>query len=59
MKLNANKFELLQFRKEQETKSTTTYKLYDDSNIEDKEQARDLVIMMSNKATLTLHIVEM
>ena len=56
MKFNANKFELLRFGKEQEMKSTTTYKSYDDSNIDDKEQVRDLGIMMSNTATFTLHI---
>ena len=36
MKLNPNKFELLRYGKEQEIKSTTTYKSYDDSNIDDK-----------------------
>ena len=41
MKFNANKFELLCYGKEQEIKSATTYKLYDDSNIDDKEQVRD------------------
>ena len=40
----------------QEIKSATTYKSYDDSNINDKEQVRDLGIMMSNTATFTLHI---
>ena len=48
MKFNANKFELLQYVKEQELKSATTYKSYDDSNIEDKEQVKDLGIMISN-----------
>ena len=42
MKFNANKFELLRYEKEQEIKSATTYKSYDDSNINDKEQVRDL-----------------
>ena len=56
MKFNANKFELLLHGKEQEIKSATTYKSYDDSNIDDKEQVRDLGIMMSNTATFTLHI---
>ena len=56
MKFNANKFELLRYGKEQETKSAATYKPYDDSNIDDKEQVRDLGIMMSNTATFTLHI---
>ena len=56
MKFNANKFELLQYRKEQKIKSTTTYKSSDDSNIDDKEQVRDLSIMMNNTATFTLHI---
>ena len=56
MKFNANKFELLRYGKEQEIKSATTYKSYDNSNIDDKEQVRDLGIMMSNKATFTLHI---
>ena len=49
-------FELLRFGKEQEIKSATTYKSYDDSNIGDKEQVRDLDIMMSNTATFTIHI---
>ena len=47
-KLNANKFGQLRYEKEQEIKSATTYKSYDDSNIDDKEQVRDLSIMMSN-----------
>ena len=56
MKFNAYKFELLLYRKEQEIKSTTTYKSDDDSSIDDKEQVRDLDIMMSNTATFTIHI---
>ena len=48
MKFNANKFKLLRYRKELEIKYATTYKSYDDSNIDDKEQVRDLGIMMSN-----------
>ena len=48
-------FELLRFGKEQEIKSAT-YKSYDDSNIDDKEQVRDLGKMMSNTASFTLHI---
>ena len=56
MKFNANKFELLQYVKEQEIKSATTNKSYDDSNNDDKEQVRDLGIMMSNITTFTLHI---
>ena len=56
MKFNVNKFELLPYGKEQEIKSATTYKSYDDSNIDDKEQVRDLGIMMSNTATFALHI---
>ena len=55
-KFNANKFELLRYRKEQEIKYATTYISYDDSNIDEKEQVRDLGIMMSNTATFTLHI---
>ena len=42
--------------KEQEIKYATTYKSYDDSDIDDKEQVRDVGIMMSNTATFTLHI---
>ena len=42
IKFNANKFELLRYGKEQEIKSATTYKSYNDSNIDDKEQVRDL-----------------
>ena len=56
MKFNANKFELLLYGKEQEIKSATTYKSYDDLNIDDKEQVRELGIMMSNADTFTLHI---
>ena len=56
MKFNDNKFELLRYGKEPEIKSVTTYKSYDDLNINDKEQVRDLGIMMSNTATFTLHI---
>ena len=56
MKFNANKFELMRYGKEQEIKSATTYKWYDDSNINGKEQVRDLGIMMSNTATFTLRI---
>ena len=57
MKFNANKLELLRFGKEQEIKSATTYKSYDGSNIDDKEQVRGIGIMMSNTATFTLHII--
>ena len=56
IKFNANKFELLRYGKEQEIKSPTTYKSYDDSNIDDKEQVRDLSKMMSNTVTFILHI---
>ena len=56
MKFNANKFELLRYGKEQKIKSASTYKSYDDSNIDDKEQVRDLGILTSNTATFTLHI---
>ena len=42
--------------KNKEIKSATTYKSYDDSNIDNKEQVRDLGIMMSNRATFTSHI---
>ena len=55
LKFNAKKFELLRHGKEQEIKSATTYKSCDVSNIDDKEQVRDLGIMMSNIATFTLH----
>ena len=56
MKFNDNKFELLRYGKEQEIKSATTYKSYDDSNIDDKEEVKDLGIMMSNTSTFTLNI---
>ena len=56
MKFDAKKFELLQYGKQQEIKSATTYKSYDDSNIDDKKEVSDLRIMMSNTATFTLHI---
>ena len=49
-------FELLRFGKDQEIKFPTTYKSYDDSNIDDKEQVRDVDIMVSNTATFTLRI---
>ena len=49
--------EILRYGKEQEIKSTTTYKSYDDSNIVDKEQVRDLGIRMSNTSTCTLFMV--
>ena len=47
--------ELLRYVEEQEIKSATTYKSYDNSYIDDKEQVRDLGIMMSSTATFTLH----
>ena len=53
IKFNANKFELLLYGEEREIKSATTYKSYDDSNIDGKEQVRYLGIMMSNTATLS------
>ena len=56
MKFNANKFEFLRYGKEQGIKSATTYKSYDNSDIDDKEQIRDLGTMISNTATFTLHI---
>ena len=56
MKFNANRLELLRYGKEREIKSATNYKSYDDSNIDDKEQVRELGIMMCNTATSTLHI---
>ena len=56
MKFIANKFELLLYGNELEIKSATTYKSYDESNIDDKEQVLDQGIMMSNTATFTLHM---
>ena len=56
MKFNANKFELLLYGNEHEIKSATINKSFDVSNIDDKEQIRDLGIMMSNTPTFTLHI---
>ena len=56
MTFNTNKFELLRYGKEQEIKCATSYKSYGKSNIDDKEQVRDLGIMTSNTATFTLHI---
>ena len=46
----------MRYGEEQEIKSNTTYKSNNDSNIDGKEQVRDLGIMMSNTATFTLHI---
>ena len=46
MKFNTNKFNLLRYGKEQKI----------NLHIDDKEQVRDLGIMMSNTATFTLHI---
>ena len=37
-------------------KDFTTYKPYDDSNIDSNEQVRDLGIMIGNTATFTFHI---
>ena len=37
MMFNVKKFEVLRYGKEHEIKSATTYKSYDDSNIDDKE----------------------
>ena len=59
MKFNANKFELLRYRKEQEINTATTHKSYDNSNSDSKEEFRDLGIMMSNTDTFTLHIINM
>ena len=56
MKFSANKFELLRYGKEQEIRSAITYKSYDESNIDDKEQVRDQGIKLSNTATFNLHI---
>ena len=56
MKFNADKFEPLRYGNEKEMKSVATCKSYNDSNIDDKEQVRDLGIMMSNTAIFTLHI---
>ena len=42
--------------KDYEIKYETTSKLYDDSNIDDTEQVRDLGIIMSNTETFTLLI---
>ena len=47
---------LFLYGKEQEIKFATTNRSYDDSNIDDNEQVRDLGIMMSNTAIFTLHI---
>ena len=46
----------MRYGEEQEIKSVTTYKTYDDSNIDGKEQVRDLGIMMRITASFTLHI---
>ena len=43
VRFNTNKFELLRYGKEQELKSATAYKSYDNSNIDDIEHVRDLV----------------
>ena len=56
MEPQAVRLPLIRSGKEQEIKSATTCKSYDDSNIDDIEQVRDLGIMMSNTATFTLHI---
>ena len=57
MKFNANKFELMRYGKEHGNKICNNLQIiYDDSNIDDKEQVRDRGIMMSNTATFTLHI---
>ena len=53
-KFNANKFKLIRHGNEQEIKSATTYKSYDDSNIDDKVEARDHR-HNHDTATFTLH----
>ena len=53
--MSPNKFELVRYGKEQEIKSATIYKSYDDSNIDNKEQVKDLGIVMSNTATFALN----
>ena len=55
MKFKTNKFEQVRYVKEREIKSANTFKSYNDSNIDCKEQVRDLGIMMNNTATGTLH----
>ena len=57
MKFDAKKIELLRFGREQEIKSATIYRSFDDSNIDSKEEVRDLGIMMSNTDTFTRHII--
>ena len=47
--------EFLRCGKEHEIKSATAYKSYDYSNVDYKEQVRDLGIMMSNTTTFTLY----
>ena len=56
MKFNAHKFKLIRYGNEQEIKTSTTYKSYDDSNTYSNEQVRDLGIMICNTATFTLRM---
>ena len=52
MMFNINKFALLRYGKVQEIKTSIIYKS-NDSNIDSKEQARDLCIIISNTAPFT------
>ena len=53
---NVSMFKLLRHGKEQEIKTVSTYKSYDDSHINSKEQVGGQEIIISNTATFTFHI---
>ena len=44
--------------KNMEIRIATTYKSYDDTNIDSKEQVRDLRIVMSNTVPLSAFVLE-
>ena len=56
MKFNANKFELLRYGKEKEINFKNLNIIWRFKFFDDKEQVKNLSIMMSNKAIFTLHI---
>ena len=56
MKFNRDKFELLRYGKNQDLKDETIYLSADNNIIEEKEELRDLGIIMNNNATFDNHV---
>ena len=56
MLFNNGKFELLRYGDNQEIKDTTFYLTANEDIIEEKEQLRDLGIIMNNQANFTHHV---